>query len=392
MGIDPGFRTGCKVAVIDATGKLLDTDTIYPHEPKNDWQGALNTLQDMINRHHVTLISIGNGTASRETEKLAAELTRNAAQTKYLIVNEAGASVYSASALARQEFPELDVTLRGAASIARRAQDPLAELVKIDPKSIGVGLYQHDVDQTSLAHALDGVVESVVNRVGVDVNTASSALLTHVAGVGPKLAVNIVAHRDANGPFQSRSALRKVTGLGPKAFEQAAGFMRIQNGTDPLDASAIHPESYGIAEVLLARAGISADSPLNERVSALEALTAKTSPELLAKELNCGVPTLKDILEQLVRPGRDPRVDAPLPILRSDVLKAEDLMTGMQLKGTVRNVVDFGAFVDIGIKQDGLLHRTQIPTGTVLKVGDIIDVEILKIESERGRIGLGWVS
>ncbi|HEX9388055.1 MAG TPA: Tex family protein [Anaerolineales bacterium] len=392
MGIDPGFRTGCKVAVIDATGKLLDTDTIYPHEPKNDWQGALNTLQDMINRHHVTLISIGNGTASRETEKLAAELTRNAAQTKYLIVNEAGASVYSASALARQEFPELDVTLRGAASIARRAQDPLAELVKIDPKSIGVGLYQHDVDQTSLAHSLDGVVESVVNRVGVDVNTASPALLTHVAGVGPKLAVNIVAHRDANGPFQSRSALRKVTGLGPKAFEQAAGFMRIQNGTDPLDASAIHPESYGIAEVLLARAGISADSPLNERVSALEALTAKTSPELLAKELNCGVPTLKDILEQLVRPGRDPRVDAPLPILRSDVLKAEDLMTGMQLKGTVRNVVDFGAFVDIGIKQDGLLHRTQIPTGTVLKVGDIIDVEILKIESERGRIGLGWVS
>ncbi len=392
MGIDPGFRTGCKVAVIDATGKLLDTGTIYPHEPKNDWQGALNTLQDMINRHHVTLISIGNGTASRETEKLAAELTRNAAQTKYLIVNEAGASVYSASALARQEFPELDVTLRGAASIARRAQDPLAELVKIDPKSIGVGLYQHDVDQTSLAHSLDGVVESVVNRVGVDVNTASPALLTHVAGVGPKLAVNIVAHRDANGPFQSRSALRKVTGLGPKAFEQAAGFMRIQNGTDPLDASAIHPESYGIAEVLLARAGISADSPLNERVSALEALTAKTSPELLAKELNCGVPTLKDILEQLVRPGRDPRVDAPLPILRSDVLKAEDLMTGMQLKGTVRNVVDFGAFVDIGIKQDGLLHRTQIPIGTVLKVGDIIDVEILKIESERGRIGLGWVS
>jgi len=392
MGIDPGFRTGCKVAVIDATGKLLDTDTIYPHEPKNDWQGALNTLQDMINRHHVTLISIGNGTASRETEKLAAELTRNAAQTKYLIVNEAGASVYSASALARQEFPELDVTLRGAASIARRAQDPLAELVKIDPKSIGVGLYQHDVDQTSLAHALDGVVESVVNRVGVDVNTASPALLTHVAGVGPKLAVNIVAHRDANGPFQSRRALRKVTGLGPKAFEQAAGFMRIQNGTDPLDASAIHPESYGIAEVLLARAGISADSPLNERVSALEALTAKTSPEPLAKELNCGVPTLKDILEQLVRPGRDPRVDAPLPILRSDVLKAEDLMTGMQLKGTVRNVVDFGAFVDIGIKQDGLLHRTQIPIGTVLKVGDIIDVEILKIESERGRIGLGWVS
>jgi protein Tex len=392
MGIDPGFRTGCKVAVIDATGKLLDTGTIYPHEPKNDWKGAINTLQDMINRHHVTLISIGNGTASRETEKLAAELTRNAPQTKYLIVNEAGASVYSASALARQEFPDLDVTIRGAVSIARRAQDPLAELVKIDPKSIGVGLYQHDVDQTSLTHALDGVVESVVNRVGVDVNTASPALLTHVAGVGPKLAVNLVAHRDANGPFKSRAALRKVSGLGPKAFEQAAGFMRIQNGTDPLDASAIHPESYKIADDLLTLAGLSADSPLTERISALKALTAKTLLEVLAQELNCGVLTLKDILEQLVRPGRDPRVDAPLPIIRSDVLIAEDLVTGMQLKGTVRNVVDFGAFVDIGIKQDGLLHRTQIPTGTVLKVGDIIDVEILKIESERGRIGLGWVN
>ena len=392
LGIDPGFRTGCKVAVIDSTGKLLDTDTIYPHEPKNDWQGAINMLQDMINRHHVTLISIGNGTASRETERLVSELTRSAPQTKYLIVNEAGASVYSASSLARQEFPDLDVSIRGAVSIARRAQDPLAELVKIDPKSIGVGLYQHDVDQSSLAHALDGVVESVVNRVGVDVNTASPALLTHVAGVVPKLAENIVAHRDANGPFRSRTALRKVTGLGPKAFEQAAGFMRIQNGTNPLDASAIHPETYEIAEALLARAGLSVGSPLGERTSRLEALTAKIAPETLARELNCGLPTLKDILEQLVRPGRDPRTDAPLPILRSDVLKAEDLVTGMQLKGTVRNVVDFGAFIDIGLKQDGLLHRTQIPVGTVLKVGDIIDVEILKIETERGRIGLGWVN
>jgi uncharacterized protein len=392
LGIDPGFRTGCKVAVVDATGKLLDTGTVYPHEPKNDWKGALHALQDMINRQHVTLISIGNGTASRETEKLVTELTRSALQTKYLIVNEAGASVYSASALARQEFPDLDVSIRGAVSIARRAQDPLAELVKVDPKSIGVGMYQHDVDQTSLAHALDGVVESVVNRVGVDVNTASPALLTHVAGVGPKLAQNIVAYRDANGPFNSRAALRNVSGLGLKAFEQAAGFLRIQNGANPLDASAIHPESYKIAEALLARAGLFPDSPLNERVSAIKALAAKTSFETLAWELNCGVPTLHDILEQLVRPGRDPRSDAPLPILRSDVLKVEDLMTGMQLKGTVRNVVDFGAFVDIGVKQDGLLHRTQIPTGTVLKVGDIIDVEILKIESERGRIGLGWIN
>src|SRR5829696_5628010 len=361
LGVDPGFRTGCKVAVVDSTGKLLDTGTIYPHEPRNDWKGAINTLQDMINRQHVTLISIGNGTASRETEKLAAELTRNAKQTQYLIVNEAGASVYSASALARQEFPDMDVSIRGAVSIARRAQDPLAELVKIDPKSIGVGLYQHDVDQTALTHALDGVVETVVNKVGVDVNTASPALLTHVAGVGPKLAANIVAHRDAKGPFKSRDGLRKVTGLGPKAFEQAAGFMRIQNGSNPLDASAIHPESYEIAESILALAGLSAKSPISERIPALDALTAKSSLEVLAGELNCGVPTLKDILEQLVRPGRDPRTDTPLPILRTDVLKAEDLVTGMQLKGTVRNVVD------------------------------IVDVEILKIENDRGRIGLGWI-
>jgi len=243
LGIDPGFRTGCKVAVVDVTGKLLDTGTIYPHEPKNDWTGSIAALQDMIDRNHVTLISIGNGTASRETEKLVSELTRNARQVKYLIVNEAGASVYSASALARQEFPDLDVTIRGAVSIARRAQDPLAELVKIDPKSIGVGMYQHDVDQSSLTHALDGVIETVVNKVGVDVNTASSSLLTHIAGVGPKLAMNITAHRDENGPFKSRAALHKVSGFGPKAFEQAAGFLRIQNGTNPLDASAIHPES-----------------------------------------------------------------------------------------------------------------------------------------------------
>ena len=391
LGIDPGFRTGCKVAVVDATGKLLDTGTIYPHEPKSDWMGSINTLQDMINRHHVTLITIGNGTASRETEKLAAELTKNAPRTKYLIVNEAGASVYSASALARAEFPELDVTIRGAVSIARRAQDPLAELVKIDPKSIGVGMYQHDVDQTALTHALDGVVESVVNNVGVDVNTASSALLTHIAGIGPKLANNIVTYRDANGAFKSRAALRKVTGLGPKAFEQAAGFMRIRNGANPLDGSAIHPESYTIAESILALAGLSAGSPLSDRVPALESLSSKTSVEELAKQLNCGVPTLKDILEQLVRPGRDPRADTPAPILRTDVLKVEDLLTGMQLKGTVRNVVDFGAFVDIGVKGDGLLHRTQIPNGTILKVGDIIDVEIQKIETERGRISLGWV-
>ena len=397
LGLDPGFRTGCKVAVVDATGKLLDTGTIYPHEPRKDWAGSINTLQDMINRHHVTLITIGNGTASRETEKLAAELIRDIRPsnlkpaTKYLIVNEAGASVYSASALARAEFPDLDVTIRGAVSIARRAQDPLAELVKIDPKSIGVGMYQHDVDQTALTHALDGVVESVVNSVGVDLNTASSALLTHVAGIGPKLANNIVTHRDTNGPFKSRAALRKVAGLGPKAFEQAAGFMRIRNGANPLDGSAIHPESYTIAESILVRAALTTASSLSDRVPALESLASKTSLDILAKELNCGVPTLKDILEQLVRPGRDPRADTPAPILRSDVLKAEDLLTGMQLKGTVRNVVDFGAFVDIGVKGDGLLHKSQIPHGTLLKVGDIIAVDIQKIETERGRISLGWV-
>ena len=391
LGIDPGFRTGSKVAVVDPTGKLLDTGTIYPHEPQKKWDEAISMLEEMINRHHVTLITIGNGTASRETEQLVAELTRGKSDsTKYLIVNEAGASVYSASSLARAEFPDLDVSIRGAVSIARRAQDPLAELVKIDPKSIGVGLYQHDVDQSALTHALDGVVESVVNHVGVDVNTASPALLTHVAGVGPKLAASIVSHRDTNGVFKSREQLRDVSGLGPKAYEQSAGFMRIRDGVNPLDASAIHPESYAIAEAILARAGLSPASAIEERKPALEALTAKVPADKLAAELGCGIPTLKDILEQLVRPGRDPRADTPAPILRSDVLKMEDLVTGMSLKGTVRNVVDFGAFVDIGVKQDGLLHKSQIPFGTVLKVGDILDVEILKIEPERGRIGLGW--
>ncbi|MGA2488818.1 MAG: Tex family protein [Anaerolineales bacterium] len=390
LGLDPGFRTGTKVAVVDSTGKLLDTGTIYPHEPRNDWIGALTTLEEMLNRHHVTLIAIGNGTASRETEKLVAELTHAAASVKYLIVNEAGASVYSASALARQEFPDLDVTIRGAVSIARRLQDPLAELVKIDPKSIGVGMYQHDVDQAALEHSLDGVVESVVNAVGVDVNTSSPALLTHVAGVGPKLASNIVAYRDLNGAFRSRAELHSVSGLGPKAYEQSAGFLRIRDGANPLDASAIHPESYAVAEAVLGYAGLSASTPLSERKPALEVLLARTPVEKLAVQLDCGLPTLNDILEQLVRPGRDPRSDTPTPILRSDVLKMEDLQVGMTLKGTVRNVVDFGAFVDIGVKQDGLLHKSHIPHGTLLKVGDIIDLEILKVEPDRGRISLGW--
>jgi uncharacterized protein len=398
LGIDPGFRTGCKVAVVDATGKLLETSTIYPHEPQKQWNQALKALALLVNCHKVTLITIGNGTASRETEGLVAELIRDVETTpnrssptlRYLIVNEAGASVYSASPLARKEMPDLDVSLRGAVSIARRAQDPLAELVKIDPKSIGVGLYQHDVDQKALAHSLDGVVESVVNAVGVDVNTASPALLTHVAGLGPKLAERIVEHRDQNGPFCNRQALRNVQGLGPKAFEQSAGFLRIRGGDNPLDASAIHPESYPVAFAALKKASLGPDTSPAQRKPALDDLLARQPLEKLAAELGCGAPTLSDILEQLVRPGRDPREEAPPPLLRSDVLKMEDLATGMRLKGTVRNVVDFGAFVDIGVKQDGLLHRTQIPAGAALKVGDVIDVEIKNVEIERGRISLGW--
>jgi len=395
LGIDPGIRTGCKVAVVDPTGKLLETTTIYPREPYVKSEESLKMLAFLVVHHHVSLIAIGNGTASRETEQLAAELIRRmqaAGQPapQYLIVSEAGASVYSASPLARQELPELDVSLRGAVSIARRVQDPLAELVKIDPQSIGVGMYQHDVDQKQLAESLSGVVESVVNNVGVDANTASPALLTHVAGIGPKLAEKAVAYRDENGPFPNRQALHKVPGLGPKAFEQAAGFLRIRGGANPLDASAIHPESYAVAEVVLKIAGLTASTPPARRKPALDALLAQTPLPKLAAELGTGLPTLTDIFEQLVRPGRDPREDTPAPILRTDVLKLEDLAPGMRLKGTVRNVVDFGAFVDIGVKQDGLLHRTQIPPGAGLKVGDVIDVEIQKIEAERGRIALGW--
>jgi len=400
LGIDPGFRTGCKVAVVDPTGKLLDTGTIFPHEPQRQQEAALRTLALLVAHHAVSLITIGNGTASRETEALVAELIRRLEQSgelkaggsgkavKYLIVNEAGASVYSASPLARAELPELDVSLRGAVSIARRAQDPLAELVKIDPQSIGVGMYQHDVDQKQLAQALDGVVESVVNQVGVEVNSASPALLAHVAGIGPKLAERIVAYRNEHGPFRSRKALAKVPGLGPKAFEQCAGFLRIRDGENPLDASAIHPESYGIALRVLERAGLTPETPPAARRPALKALLERTPLEKLAAELGAGVPTLRDIFEQLARPGRDPRQDLPAPLLRSDVLSMDDLVPGMRLKGSVRNVVDFGAFVDIGVKQDGLLHRSQIPSGTVMKVGDVIDVEVIKVEAERGRISL----
>lgn len=389
LALDPGYRTGCKVAVIDPTGKLLDTATIYPHPPQKQWEGSLQTLTMLVKRHAVSLMAIGNGTASRETEQLAAELTGSSETTRYLIVNEAGASVYSASKLAKAELPSLDVSLRGAVSIGRRVQDPLAELVKIDPKSIGVGMYQHDVDQKALASSLEGVVESVVNHVGVDVNTASPALLTHVAGIGPKLAERVVAHRDEQGPFKNRTALKKVAGLGPKAFEQCAGFLRIRAGDNPLDGSAIHPESYTIAKQILKQAGLTVASSLAERAGALKVYQTKAALETLAHELGAGVPTLTDIISQLIRPGRDPRADLPPPILRSDVLGMEDLSIGLKLKGTVRNVVDFGAFIDIGVKQDGLLHRSQIPHGTVLGVGDVLMVEILKIEAERGRISLG---
>jgi protein Tex len=388
LGIDPGFRTGSKVIVVDPTGKLLDTATMYPHEPQKRRGEALKILAGLVERYNVSLIAIGNGTASRETEGLVAELIQSAEHVQYLIVNEAGASVYSASPLARAELPGLDVSMRGAVSIARRVQDPLAELVKIDPKSIGVGLYQHDVDQKMLAETLVGVVESVVNNVGVDLNTASPALLTYTSGIGPKLAEKIVEYRDANGPFKNRTDLRKVPGLGPKAFEQSSGFLRIRDGDNPLDASAIHPESYPVALKILAKAGLKPVDPPANRKTALEKMFSSITTEYLASELDAGVPTVRDILEQLVRPGRDPRQDLPRPILRSDILKMEDLLVGMEMKGTVRNVVDFGAFVDIGVKQDGLLHRSQIPSGTVLKVGDVLNVEVQKIEVERGRIGL----
>ncbi|MCB8983870.1 MAG: RNA-binding transcriptional accessory protein [Ardenticatenaceae bacterium] len=390
LAIDPGYRTGCKVAIIDATGKVLDTSTIYPHPPQKKWDETLKQLALLIARFQVTLIAIGNGTASRETEQLAAELTRQLDQVHYLMVNEAGASVYSASKLAKQEMPDLDVTLRGAVSIGRRVQDPLAELVKIDPKSIGVGMYQHDVNQTALAASLDGVVESVVNQVGVDLNTASPALLTYVSGIGPKLAEKIVAYRDKNGRFPNRQALLKVNGLGSKAFEQSAGFLRIREGDEPLDASAIHPESYGVATAVLQRAGLKPTSQPADREIPLQQLRQRQPLDDLAADLQTGVPTLLDIFEQLVRPGRDPREDLPQPILRSDVLSMDDLLPGMRLNGTVRNVVDFGVFIDIGVKQDGLLHRSQIPRDEALNVGDVLEIAILKVEKERNRISLGW--
>lgn len=388
LGLDPAYRTGCKLAIIDPTGQVLEHATIYPHQPKKQWDQALKKLASMVKKHNVSLISIGNGTASRESEKLVAELiaTLNNPDLAYIVTNEAGASVYSASELAGNELPDLDVSIRGAVSIARRVQDPLAELVKIDPKAIGVGLYQHDVNQKQLAQTLEGVVESVVNQVGIDVNSASPALLTHVSGIGPRLADNIVSYRNENGEFDSRQSLRRVAGLGPKAFEQAAGFLRVRNGGNWLDNSAIHPESYDLAKKMMVKAGIdlTGSMGIGERENRLKPLNAKS----LAAELDAGVPTLTDIMEQLIRPGRDPREDMPRPILRSDVVSMDDLKVGMTLNGTVQNVVDFGCFIDIGVKKSGLLHRSKIK-GNWPTVGQVLEVEIVSLDVEKGRIGLG---
>jgi len=392
LGIDPGIRTGCKVAVVDATGKVLATTTIYPDRHRAEAEAILRRLAQ---EHHVSVVAIGNGTAGRETEALVANLIGTGLPVKYTLVNEAGASVYSASKLARQELPDLDVSLRGAVSIARRLQDPLAELVKIEPKAIGVGLYQHDVDQKALAEALDTVIESAVNSVGVDLNTASPALLEHVSGIGPKMAQTIVAHRDAKGPFGSREALRKVSGLGPKTFEQAAGFLRLPDGELTLDNTPIHPESYATAHKVLDLLGL----PLGDvrLPQALRELRREWNLAALAQELGTGEPTLEDILDALARPGRDPRDELEGPILRGDVLHIEDLHEGMRLKGTVRNVVDFGAFVDIGVKRDGLIHISRMGTGYVrnphekVAVGDVIEVEVVEVDIQRGRISLALV-
>ncbi|MDD3828377.1 MAG: Tex family protein [Anaerolineae bacterium] len=392
MGLDPGYRTGCKVAVVDATGKVLGTDTIYPHEPVRRWDEAKKALTEAVKVAGVGVVAIGNGTASRETEQLVAELIEEHPGLRYAMVSEAGASVYSASPLARAELPNLDVSLRGAVSIARRLQDPLAELVKIDPQSIGVGMYQHDVDQKKLAEALDAVVESVVNYVGVDVNTASPALLGYVAGLSKAVAANVVALRDDVGPFKKRSDLKKVKGLGPRAYQQAAGFLRVPESANPLDNTAIHPESYPIVERLMDLAGTRLKA--RDMVGKVQAVRDEMGLAGLAELLDVGEPTLVDILDALARPGRDPREDLPPPILRQDVLKMEDLREGMRLKGTVRNVVDFGAFVDIGVKQDGLVHVSKMADRyvrnpfEVVSVGDVVDVVVTSVDLERGRIGL----
>ncbi len=395
MGIDPGYRTGCKVAIVDATGKFIGGTTIYPHPPQKQWAEAKRLVAGMIEKAGVSVVAIGNGTASRETEQLVSEVIGElgaGAGAAYVMVSEAGASVYSASPLAGEELPDLDVSMRGAVSIARRLQDPLAELVKIDPQAIGVGLYQHDVDQKKLAETLDRVVESAVNYVGVDLNTASPALLRYVSGINKRVAKAIVKHRDQHGPFRDRRQLKAVKGLGDKAFEQSAGFLKVPGGDEPLDNTFIHPESYAVVERLFALMDVRGDErDLPARVKRFRA--AHDLAEL-AQTLEVGLPTLTDIFDQLIKPGRDPREGLPAPILRQDVLKIEDLREGMILKGTVRNVVDFGAFVDIGVKQDGLVHVSEMADRyvrdphKVVAVGDVVEVRVLKVDVERGRIGL----
>ena len=403
ISIDPGYRTGCKVAVLDETGKLLAYTTIYPTEPRKDIAGTVRTLKALIEKHKIDVIVIGNGTASRETEEVvAAFLKSSGLPVQYTIVNEAGASVYSASKLASEEYPDLDVTTRGAMSLGRRLQDPLAELVKIDPKHIGVGQYQHDMNQKKLGEALSGVVEDCVNRVGVDLNTASPSLLSYVSGISGQVAKNIVAYREEHGRFRNRRELLKVAKLGPKAFEQCAGFLRISGGDEPLDQTAVHPESYAAAKAMMKRTGISGAeivkggaAGVDEKIrAAYPGAGASECLRRMADELSLGVPTLKDIVEELKKPGRDPREDAPPVIFRNDVRSFDDLKEGMVMSGTVRNVVDFGAFVDIGVKQDGLVHISQMADRfvkhpmDVVSVGDTVKVRIIGIDREKGKISL----
>ncbi|MDB4896473.1 MAG: ribosomal protein S1-like RNA-binding domain [Firmicutes bacterium] len=395
MGVDPGFRTGCKLAVVDDTGKVLDTSVVYiTLGDKQRVQGE-EVLIQLVEKYKVDLMAIGNGTASRETEQVVAGIIpRCSHPTAYVIVSEAGASVYSASKLANEEFPDFDVTQRSAVSIARRAQDPLAELVKIDPKSIGVGQYQHDVDQKKLTEQLGTVIESVVNAVGVDLNTASPALLQHVAGIKAAVARAVVDFREQHGKFKSRKELLKVAGLGPKAFEQCAGFLRVSQGAEPLDSTAVHPESYQVAEAMLKAVGATREQLVGQGAAGLRDALKALSPERVAAELGAGVPTVRDIIDALGRPGRDPRDELPKPILHTEVLKMEDLQVGMELQGTVRNVVDFGAFVDIGVHEDGLVHVSQLSHKYVkhpseaVAVGDVVNVRVMEVDLKRQRIGL----
>ena len=396
IGFDPAYRTGCKLAVIDKTGKLLDTATIYPTEPQNDVVGAKKVIMNFIDKYNVNMIAIGNGTASRESESFVSDcLKETKHEVYYAIVSEAGASVYSASKLATEEYPDINVSIRGAISIARRLQDPLSELVKIDPKAIGVGQYQHDVNQKKLSESLTGVVEDAVNTVGVDVNTATPSLLSYVSGINNTIAKNIVKYRDENGVLKARKELLKVPKLGKAAFEQCAGFIRIFGGTNPLETTAVHPESYEACEKLLTKLGYNVDNLLEkEKLEKLKEQLKSIDTKQMAKELEIGELTLKDIIEEISKPGRDPREELPRPILRSDVLKFEDLQEGMELTGTVRNVIDFGAFVDIGVKHDGLVHISEMSDkyvknpSEIVSVGDIVKVKVIGIDREKQKVKL----